>query len=492
MKNTVTVSVVKADTDRYPGMENPYFRPGKVYQEYPYAEVAENGNAVYAAVREALMRLGLDKDHIGKKEWNPFADIIKPGDKVLIKPNMVMDRNTKPVGGTEDCLYTNPAVIAPILDYVFKALAGTGSVTVGDAPMQECDFDNLVKEAGYDRLIEYYKAKGLAIQLVDFRKDITVKKRRISHRTSDPSIQGRVVDLAERSEFYGLEEAEVDKLRIVDYPYENLRAHHHGSIQEYYVSQYVLDADVVISMPKPKTHKKAGITAALKNMVGINAQKDYLPHHMFGSQQNGGDEYKDNNLIQTLRSRLRDKKFKYEEEKNYFMARMVWFVIAGCRVTLQLFGNKYRDGSWYGNHTISRTIADLNKILFYADKNGIIHDKVCRREFIVADMIVAGEKNGPVAPSPKKCGFIVAGEDNPVAFDEAIATLMGFDPQKIPTLVQMHSIHGGFEKFTRDEEVMLASNIEALDGKTLTDLTPNDIWYFEPADGWKGHIEKGG
>ena len=32
------------------------------------------------------------------------------------------------------------------------------------------------------------------------------------------------------------------------------------------------------SLPKLKTHKKAGITCALKNLIGINGNKEYLPH----------------------------------------------------------------------------------------------------------------------------------------------------------------------------------------------------------------------
>jgi uncharacterized protein (DUF362 family) len=30
-----------------------------------------------------------------------------------------------------------------------------------------------------------------------------------------------------------------------------------------------LQADVFINLPKPKTHKRAGITGAMKNLVGI-------------------------------------------------------------------------------------------------------------------------------------------------------------------------------------------------------------------------------
>ena len=40
-----------------------------------------------------------------------------------------------------------------------------------------------------------------------------------------------------------------------------------------------------------KTHEKAGLTGAMKNLVGVNGHKEYLPHHMEGSFFSGGDSY---------------------------------------------------------------------------------------------------------------------------------------------------------------------------------------------------------
>ncbi|SFB14023.1 hypothetical protein SAMN05216587_11543 [Selenomonas ruminantium] len=50
-------------------------------------------------------------------------------------------------------------------------------------------------------------------------------------------------------------------------------------------------------------------------------------------------------------------------------------------------GEKYWNGSWYGNDTIWRTIADLNHILYYANKEGKLQEKRQRKVLIVADMI---------------------------------------------------------------------------------------------------------
>jgi len=38
------------------------------------------------------------------------------------------------------------------------------------------------------------------------------------------------------------------------------------------------------------------------------------------------------------------------------------------------------DGNWYGNDTIWRTILDLNKVLAYTDKNGVLRDRPQRAQ----------------------------------------------------------------------------------------------------------------
>ena len=164
-----TVALAVTQCYRYPGKET-FFRPDTVYPEYIFGKenLSASKNEVYAAVRESLHLLGLDEEHYGTKLWNPLKDFVKPGYTVLIKPNMVMDVN--PSGEGTDCLYTQPSVVAPVVDYILIALQGRGRIIIGDAPMQECKFDKLVEESGYKSLVEWYKKKGIDIELVDFRE----------------------------------------------------------------------------------------------------------------------------------------------------------------------------------------------------------------------------------------------------------------------------------------------------------------------------------
>ena len=79
--------------------------------------------------------------------------------------------------------------------------------------------------------------------------------------------------------------------RVTMYDHRLMQAHHDQRKHEYLVSNSVLDADLIINLAKLKCHSKAGITGALKNLVGINGHKEYLPHHTNGSPAEGGDQY---------------------------------------------------------------------------------------------------------------------------------------------------------------------------------------------------------
>src|SRR5262249_31680546 len=61
----------------------------------------------------------------------------------------------------------------------------------------------------------------------------------------------------------------------------------------YSISRRALEADLMISLPKLKTHKKTGVSLNVKNMIGINTDKNYIPHFRIGSPAQGGDEFPD-------------------------------------------------------------------------------------------------------------------------------------------------------------------------------------------------------
>jgi uncharacterized protein (DUF362 family) len=91
------------------------------------------------------------------------------------------------------------------------------------------------------------------------------------------------------SEFVGY--SGLGHLYGASYDMEETNTRHAGTRHEYLLCRTPMEADVFINLPKLKTHKKVGVTCALKNLVGINANKNWLPHHTEGTPEQGGDQF---------------------------------------------------------------------------------------------------------------------------------------------------------------------------------------------------------
>lgn len=478
------VCFIKEEVYEYPNKEF-LFRPSMEYPEYPFkGDVSKTKNEIYEMIRRGLYYLKLDIGNFDSVAWNPLGEFINSGDRVLIKPNLVSDRNFIKKG--TDCLYTHPALVAAVIDYVYIALKGKGTIVVGDAPVQECDFERLIEESGYKKLVEYYKGKGIDIALVDFRNVKTFWKDGLHYNQNESNVDdnGIIVQLNEDSAFSSMSGRHLKTLRITNYDPRIIQRHHNLYCHEYKIAKEVLISDVIINMPKPKTHRKAGITVSLKNMIGINANKEFLPHHAIGSKEEGGDAYQTKSVWFTLANRILDKKNIWNREGKEVIAKLAdklyRFVYNNGAKTIK---EKYWEGSWYGNDTIWRTILDINKILFYADKDGKMKKSVQRRMFIVGDMIVVGEKEGPLSPSPVKIGMIAMGK-NQVCFDRAVCSLMGFDYKLIPSLNKAGDMRYGLTDGLELEPYII-SNDARWHGKSISDIKVNASLDIEPSSGWE-------
>ena len=481
------VSVVKIPQSTYPNKQG-LFRPHIKYPEYLWDEIAGHENYAYEGVRQALYLMKLDIANYGTDKWNPFGQIVSQGDTVLIKPNMVLECN-KSETGDERSLYTHPSIVAAVIDYVLIALGKNGRIIVGDAPVQECNFEKLIAESGYSDLISFYKGKGIDIDIVDFRELKSVVKNGMHVSTINDSARGTVIDLAHDSDFFGECKRNIKNMRITNYDPGIMQRHHNEEKHEYYISDYALQADVIINIPKPKCHRKAGMTAALKNFVGLNVRKEFLPHHTKGAKCNGGDEYDEGSVIHSLRSMFFDVKNTYEKRNNRPVVFFCRILIKLCSIALKLNKKqKYEEGSWYGNTTISRTVADINRIICYADKTGKMMKLKQRNIFVIGDMIISGEGEGPLLPTNKEIGVIVAG-DNLIGIDKAVATIMGFDWNKIPTIVNAEKHREKYNLCDERTDPILASNVGVFNGKTAEEIAPSDTYQFKASSGWSKHVE---
>jgi uncharacterized protein (DUF362 family) len=143
------------------------------------------------------------------------------GRRVLLKPNLV---EFDPVG----VINTHPALIAATIE-VLRRL-GAADVIVGEGPGHRRDNEYLLEASGLA-----YALRDTRSGYVDLNTDVV-----------------RAVPL--RSSFTSL-----------------------GSL---YLPQTVLDADLLVSMPKLKTHKWAGATLSMKNMFGV------VPGSVYGWPKN--------------------------------------------------------------------------------------------------------------------------------------------------------------------------------------------------------------
>jgi uncharacterized protein (DUF362 family) len=480
----IPVSIFDLEVAAYP--ERPPFDPPEVYPEAPYRPGRlDPTNRIYPAVRESFRLLGLDAARSGTPGWNPLGEIVRPGDRVVVKPNLV--RHFHGDGLTTESLITHGSVVRAVLDYVLIALRGEGKLTVGDSPLQYAEFSTCLRLAGLDAVLEEVRrASSFPVQAVDFRKERSEKRREvIVHRipnNGDP-LGYREVVLDGLSRFRGLDER-CPRFRVTQYDPATMTRSHNPSRHAYLFPGTVLDADVLVNLPKLKTHRKAAITAAMKNLVGINGSKDWLPHHSSGSVAEGGDEYLMPSARKRLASRLRD---RIESTGGRAAKRLLWAVERALRRTSAVvpFPDPYFEGSWYGNDTIWRTVHDLHRVLFFADREGVLRDRPQRRYLALIDGVVAGEGEGPMHPSPKRAGVLV-GSTSPLAADLACCRLMGFDERKVPLL--NYAVGNGFHpELAAAGEVDVRSNVEKW--TRLLALPRSETFAFTPPAGWRGHVE---
>jgi hypothetical protein len=218
--------------------------------------------------------------------------------------------------------------------------------------------------------------------------------------------------------------------------------------------------------------------------VGINANKNWLPHHTEGTPDRGGDQFPAPTAKARLEHALMGTAKRWLKNRPA-LSRLFVPVKAVGRT---FFGDTQavvRSGNWHGNDTCWRMVVDLNKCLFLFDGSGAPRVRPLRY-LALFDGIVGGEGNGPMAPDPKPAGVVLAGT-HPVAVDVVAATVIGLDWRK------MSLLRNSFE--TRDprvcsfgpEQVEVVSNREAWEGG-VDEM--RDTLAFRPHFGWKGHIER--
>jgi uncharacterized protein (DUF362 family) len=471
--------------------DTPPYSPSESYPEYPFgASLSEAPNAAYDSVRESLALLGLDRENYGTPQWNPLGALVRPDDFVVVKPNMVRDFHEEREKGTE-ALVTHGSVVRAVLDFVCIAKGGRGRVVVCDSPQNDADWDGLWAAFHFDELLAFYReaAPELDLEIYDVRKEAVRKHHGVPierySRPGDP-LGYAPIELGSDSEFADVPER-AGRLYGAEYDISETEGHHSQGHHEYLVARSFLEADVIVNVPKWKTHKKSGITVWIKSAIGICGDKNWLPHHTEGTPSQGGDQFADSGVKQRLERRV--------------VAATKRALSGGGPVRLRLgsllrrggahvFGDTnrgtVRSGNWHGNDTIWRTVLDLHKCWIYADRDGVLRDTPQRRFLCVVDGIVTGEGNGPLAPTARHDGIVLAGLD-PVTVDTTAAVLMGFDPDRLKILTRAPLARGYRVASRTRDQMQCDSNVPSWDGPLLELTDPLD---WAPHFGWVGYIER--
>jgi len=431
-------AIVRTDEAVYPP-EAP-FDPFTCHPEYPWdvPSGSREANHAYEGVRRVLTALGLDSGNQGKASWNPLGGIVKPGDTVLLKPNLVCEnREGRPDQWVQ--IVTSAAVVRAVLDFVCIALGGSGRITIADSPQTDSNFGLITERTGLGEMASIISRRsGLAVEVLDLRNERWLVTNGICSGRED--LPGdprgvRRIDLADRSHFLGTPDD--PPFYGAGYDTVETNSNHSAGRHVYEVCGTALSSDVIINIPKLKTHKKCGMTGCLKGMVGLAGNKNLLPHYRFGPPSKGGDQFPDGRPAGLL--------------ENLAVGGAKRMLIRGGRVTSRLFGamkplgyrvfgptsKVVRSGNWPGNDTIWRTVLDLAAILTFCDCSGSIHERPVRRFFNIVDGIIGGEGNGPLDADPVQSGLVIAGA-SPLLVDAVSAAAAGIGP------MGLRLIEGGF------------------------------------------------
>lgn len=441
---------------------------------YSDARGEGDAQALAEALRVPLERMGLNAD-------SPLDRYLSPGQCVLIKPNWVMHANQSSAG--LECLVTHPQLVSAVIQWCFRALRGTGRIIVGDAPIQGCDFSRLMALGGYDAVRSQCARAGIQLEWRDFRREVLVSaaagpRRRDAGRSMEDYV---LFDLASQSLLEPLAQ-DSQRFRVTMYNPDVMGQAHRPGLHRYLVAREVMDADLVINLPKLKTHKKACITGALKNVVGINGNKDYLPHHRLGGSKRGGDCYAGGSSFKLIAEHLLDAANRGGRTR----ARLLEAAAIGSYGLARLTGaDANLDGSWHGNDTVWRMVLDLNRVLLYGRRDGSMADSPERKVLSLTDAIVSGQGEGPLAPEPHHLGVLTWAE-NAAAADLVHAHLMGFDWRRIPIVREAFSPSRYPLCSCAPEDVVVWH-----DGERHSQPWPEwNAMPFKVPEGWKGHCEQ--
>jgi uncharacterized protein (DUF362 family) len=481
------------------------FNPDNNYPEFEgFFKQFDLSNSVYKNIRNLFINSGYNKEDVGTSNWNPFRGYIKEGQIAIIKPNLVYQETEELTG--KCCLMTHASIIRPIIDYLFLLQQKDNikfRIVIADIPIQGANFEKILEQTGLKGLEDFYNINyGLKLEILDLRHKIAIQED-----------SGFFTTISNIGDPLGYSKIHLTNsfLKGIENDFKKFGAPGYGvnetfsQIQEtgnhyYHIPNTILQSHLFINVPKIKTHKKAGITIALKNLIGINGEKAWIPHFRRGSIKTGGDEFDDKdiflktittraNILLQGRSRIL---WNIAKSINSFFIKR--FFRKDLTKSAEISESERKalflvNGDWYGNDTLWRAILDINFLLLFVNKDGNEVTSKARNYICISDGIIGGEGDGPLKPSPKSAGLLALSQ-NPVLNDICLSKIMGFEWVRIPQLKNSVLLNDYFKFDGNFDNFNLIQNTNSGHFKKVKyDEMPE--LKFNPSPGWLHHIESG-
>ncbi len=405
---------------------------------------------------------------------------------VVVKPNWVQQAHEYNPDVWEPVI-THPSVVLAVVDELARAMQGLGTLCVCDAPHTYADFETIVARGQLKERLQQVRDRWprLRLELIDLRREVWIRKDEVvvERRANPHDPRGYVPFNLGRDSLFWRHRGE-GHYYGADYDSGVVNAHHHGDVHEYLVAGTPIACDLFVNLPKLKTHKKTGITCSLKNLVGINGDKNWLPHHTEAGPEWRGDEYPSARIAQQI-----ERVMKRAGRRMMASLPVVgnWLYRRMRNTGKHLLGDSetvVRNGNWHGNDTCWRMALDLNRTLLYGNSNGTWREAVAPKHYLaLVDGIIGGEGNGPLCPDPVASGVLLAGT-NPAVVDAVACRLMGFDPQRVPIVREAFASHRWpIADVPLDQITVLDNRL----GRSvpLDELAPAIPGGFKPHFGWQ-------
>ena len=443
----------------------------RVYRIASYAQV----DAIRDFVRDAL-------------RMDPEIAVLLAGEDpkrlVVVKPNWIQESHEYSPDVWEPVI-THPVVLTTVIRCVAEMMGGRGTICICDAPHTYANFAAITARGDLRAALDAIRGEWpeLKLELIDLRREVWIRKEEVvverRPNTEDPRGYARL-NLGRGSFFFG--HPGEGHFFGADYDRAVVNEHHHDDIHEYLIAGSPIACDLFINLPKLKTHKKTGITCCLKNLVGINGDKNWLPHHTEGTPQHHGDEFPGESFAVVIEQRFKRLGLKLALGVPFLGT---WLFRKMRNAGKRMLGDSatvIRNGNWSGNDTCWRMALDLNRCLLHGENDGSWRDGGHPKRYLaIVDGITGGEGNGPLCPDFVASGVLIAGT-NPAETDAVAARLMGFDPADIPIVRNAFGAHRWPIAAGSLEDVRVVDG----DGPevSLRELAPAVPSGFKPHFGW--------